>query len=452
MLDREEIARIGSGKWDLPCPEVEVAGRGGTTPRRVVRGHGTITNGTPGELVLTVYSKMDDLSVGAPSPVQLDLPPLGDLRATDIKGRVWTARRCLSRSARHGGNSGFCSSTWELEETTWMHAAPTDRAAQSGQGGAGISLWFFHEMEFEATAWTELVETVGGEPSSKAVVRDTTTFECAPFQCRLRKHDRSTLFSARSAGAAGAHFETRLLESLQFALMQRCDWTVRQVTVGSETCVTVRPVPRPHETWFWVSRHQDERAKASDWGLMAKYYSFVSQEPASGLHPVSRYLAGLIHASGSTVEAFTLALGTTVEGILDHLYPDEEASPEFVSLVESARAALSEARKAGALECSNSALKTIDRWLGRLTTENGRKSARAKLLALEAQGVVKMPDIEAWETIRNRAVHPSSMPVRPAECGQAGGDPVRLLHGLLNHAICGPRTPPEGQGSPMVEP
>lgn len=426
MVDNDEITQISAGRWDLPCPDVEVEGdlMGN---RVVVQGHGVLSNQVPGKLTLTLYSKeTPGASLRPPN-----FPPHCTIRATDIRGRLWRATDAWHQGSCILETSDFLTSSWKLEEVKWHHGECPPPTAES----ASVSFHFFHALRFDATLRTEVTERVAGENHSQRTTLNIARFQCAAFECQLRDDKGAVHFSAHCEGRPVAGFDTRLLESLQFASMQRCDWSVRRVSTAGQAIATVRPLPRPHQSCFWISRGPNQEAGPTDWELMGQYYSFIRGYAGSEWHPISRYLAGLIQASGSTAEAFTLALGTTVEGLLNELYPDKDAGQDLISGVQAARGVLKEAKRGGRLECTGPVMKAIDRCLGRLITTNGRMSARNKLLALQEEGAVKGADIEAWEVIRNLAVHPGGKPPESDSDGDTAGDPVRLLHSLLNHAI-----------------
>ncbi|MDT8389017.1 MAG: hypothetical protein RRC34_00725 [Lentisphaeria bacterium] len=446
MLDEGEQHRIASCTWDLPCPEIAVLDQGG---QAVATGHGCIANDTIGKLIVTVY--VNHQHHGGRS-YQNRIPHSSTLHCTDIQGRTWVATGFNQSNTCGYGDSHFDVLTFEGEEVAWEYRPIP---GPEFDHYSGFTYLFPDGLRFPANHKREVRHEEDGKQVSWHAGFDTAEFSLGAMNCRIQPMAQGVRF--------GGHLENQdfnpvwpeaALEAIKFVLGSRCAWQIGKVTIKGTVRLTVRACPYPLDSRFGIPPI-DHRPENADhiWRLAVTYFEHLSARGNVVGNPLVKNVNHLIHAGGSTPEAFSLALVTGLEGVLHYAVPSPQPDSEFEAAVDRTRQHIKSGRAAQTLEITKKQWDRIDRAIGRLATPNAQKSAERKLAAMEAEGVVTEKEIKAWQYFRNPAVHPGGGHGKTEEKHDPWSVNV-LFHKLVFHAIgyTGPYSDWSQPGPPLCKP
>ncbi|MET4356425.1 hypothetical protein ABIC08_006388 [Bradyrhizobium sp. RT9b] len=263
---------------------------------------------------------------------------------------------------------------------------------------------------------------------------------------QVTKDDEGFVVRAKSEQALPAYFDTRVEEALRFLLAQSVVARARvqgmQVDLTSATQRSLRtrlgpPISRGSEAFM-----------NSSWQLFDSYLGYILRETKSPYwNTCSNHLHNALEASANSMDAWAIGLGVAVEGVvglLPYALPKEQKAKmkelqKFITKqVNESETHKESGNRIQGLVAGLTAVRAIDRMVW-LTQQGGTESAY----------------VDAWKSLRNRGVHPTTGKTDIASLDyQKYIDELHKVGVLLYHIVfhligyCGPFTDYGGRGFP----
>jgi len=398
---RDVLEAFAAGALELPCPHMELRQEATEHPT-VYAGSGLVRQADDGRLkLMLVSSETGDplaiLKALAPGdthePGKL-LPPdaYHSLTARDVSGAEWRAERVFTDTGSGPGGRTVSGNIFLLE-----HVEPS-----SGEG-TGLQMRIPTDARIPANTSTETTTKVGVK-ERKSWALDAARFEACGFQFSMTT-DMDALCVRAESGEPPlpTHFETRVVEALQFLTGRFLPWSTLQKWSAGTTTTCLRSRHKPErlagELYPPIDyRRQDFKGEWA-WPLFTKYLEhilpFASGDPFR-MHPVSGWLNFARNATAGSVLTLGLALAVAVEGVLN---------AEFARFGKPAKKIK---------ESIDQALAHIREWDGNAKVRSRIEGfvptmktprAQGRLLSLRRKGVAKKDQIAAWSAIRNAGAH-----------------------------------------------
>jgi hypothetical protein len=401
MFVRQTVEDFKKGTLEVLCPKMVLRQEGSNTPQEQT-GSGVIRQDSQGNLefvmlespVVPQGQNIKTFIDGINSLVSGQLMPADSyhsLEAVTLSDVTWKSSR-IRVNPHHGPSGSAYSGPLSLIE----HEESSD------QSSASVSLSVFDDITIPFNDRTDRIVKKGDSEQSSSLL-NVAVFSVGPVKFMLTKEDdHLSIHASTSDSAIPQRLETRIMESLQYVVAQTLSWAVmvkesegRNVTclhstrsgMGKRTASPPISYPNHDFGGKWV------------WPLFGNYLTHVLKftgDDRFQLHPISAWLHHLRNASNSSIFAKGLALGVAVEGILESEFSGVGGlSAEYLKSVEDMIAHINTFGGDATIQA---------RTLGAV---NAMKTTRAKdrLLALQAEGIIRQADVKAWDAIRNRGAH-----------------------------------------------
>ena len=340
------------------------------------------------------------------------------LEADDISGCKWKSNRLqISQSFAPGGSI-------ELGEIYFL-----EQIESSESHNATIKLEILSDVKLPFTEVTKKTVRMGTD-ELVSWERNMARFKVGQVELTITNENNILTVVATSEGTNfPAHFETRILEALQFVAARTLSWGILQKTSDGKSVTCLRS---PDKGQFSTNLslpidyiHLDLAGKWV-WLLFEKYLEHICDFESKDrfqMHPLSAWLHYVRNSSTGSIFAKGLGLGIAVEGILKCKYSKiGRSSPEDVKAVEAMIDHVNYFSGGGNI---------LARTLGALREMQSIR-ATDRLIALQAEGFVRAANVQAWKAIRNSAAH-----ARPPESEeiQEWIDYCYKTEVLINHLI-----------------
>ena len=426
MLSSDTRNSFRQGALELWCPSITIRGVLAGKPVEY-RGPGLIRQDKRRQLSFACVQRppipMDHLlaAINDPLPVGTLVPDdrYVSLEATDLNGWTWRSDRISIDTDSGLAGSRVSGNVYVLE-----HEDSTSHTSSS------MVMEVLADISLPFNATTEMtIQSAGHERTVSR--RNIAQLLVGPFELRFRKEDDSLLVEVSSAtDPFPPHFETRIIESLQFMTGRYLSWGLLETACGGVTKTCLRSPDRNHSSQLSapVDYRRNDIGGRWAWPLFGKYLQHIMVFVGDNrfeMHPLSAWLNYIRGSSAGSIFTRGLALGVAIEGILEAAFPKHGELP---------------ARHAEGIK---SMLEHVQTWQGdeklRERTMGAIRAmlkprAKDRLLDLDANRLVRSADIKAWDTVRNRGAH-----ARPPEREdvQAWIDNCHKAETLLYHLIFG---------------
>jgi hypothetical protein len=229
------------------------------------------------------------------------------------------------------------------------------------------------------------------------ISEENFTAQGCAFQ--VKKGEESFVVRARSDEALPEHFDTRVEETLRFLLAQSVVARVRmhgsrlELHSGSRLTHGTRlgpPISRGSQAFM-----------GNSWQLFDCYLGYILRETNGPYwNPCSNHLHNALEASANSMDAWAIGLGVAVEGVagmISYSLPKEQKT----KLKALQKFIVQQVNESETYKGSGSRIQGL---VGGLT------SIRAidKMIWLAQQGGTDSAYVEAWKSLRNRGVHPTT--------------------------------------------
>lgn len=263
---------------------------------------------------------------------------------------------------------------------------------------------------------------------------------------QVTKDDEGFVIRARSEQPLPEYFDTRVEEALRFLLAQSVITRVKvqgsqvELNSGARRSSSTRLGPP-------ISRGSDAFLNNS-WQLFDCYLGYILRETKTPYwNPCSNHLHNALEASANSMDAWAIGLGVAVEGVagmLSYSLPNEQKTrmkelQKFITTqVNNSDTHKASGNRIQGLVAGLTAVRAID-----------------KMLWLTQQGGTESAYVDAWKSLRNRGVHPTTGKTDIASLDyQKYIDELHKVGVLLYHIVfhligySGPFTDYGGRGFP----
>jgi hypothetical protein len=193
-----------------------------------------------------------------------------------------------------------------------------------------------------------------------------------------------------------SHFDSRLLEAIQFSVAKLAWPIMREVIQGGKQIITLskfRPFNNGH-----VQAAVPDLASEDFFRLIECYYRYAcSVTQGEEAAPLSKKIGGIFTLKGVWLDTIALLLGVSVESLLNEpVYkklgvPGNEDRTKIQKIIDYIGHAPHEPR--------------LKERAARIIGSMKSSSASDRLYVLARAGVIDEADIKAWKSIRNAAAH-----------------------------------------------
>lgn len=318
------------------------------------------------------------------------------LTAGDAEGAMWTADRILPR----------CN--WRYDDTNpivygGLSTIAIDDATEAKDHK--LSLHYFEDAEIPC-------------------IIDTMEFTAAGAAFVVHKGDGVFRVDVNANDPLPEYFHTRIEESLRFLLAQSVSWRVLVRTdQGRYHLELTAARQRSRKTLLEPPIYRGSNSFLEhSWRLFDLYLRYViANTPHPHWNLCSYHLHNACEASANSMDAWAIGLSVAVEGIVNLLaieLPEEKLTP-----LEALRAFVVEQVSLSDVHMVH--IERIRSMMAGLTTVR----AIDKLWRLDEEGKVDPAQIRAWQTLRNKQVHPL-----PSEITDIDDRDYQRPFDLIHHA------------------
>ena len=399
----DTIETFRRGALDIDCTRMIVRQRKNGGPR--FEGRGYLRQAEDGTLVFKLY--VDKKESAEPSVILQMLTggaagstfhdnELYELNATSVDGTNWTATRIAAPRPN-----------WDMRDDTGvlagkMHSIIADPVYPPRTCHL-LRLHFFEEYEVPLHLWTLVTDR-----SPEYGVRDRAEFEACGAKFNVQKLTGSgdTVIEAKSETEFPLGFNLRIQEALQYITGKSAIWRARlEAKNGPFALELASPRPKAARTNFSppISPASTE-FHHHGWPLFARYLAYVvNKTPAAnaeGLwNPVAYHLNNACESTSASVDAWAVGVSVAVEAVasLVELTGDQEKEAQWSGFCERVLTWLD------GQPCLPESVKNRARGL---IGGAGSKGVKQTLRELSERGYVDKENVDAWDKLRNRHVHP----------------------------------------------
>ena len=348
------------------------------------------------------------------------LPPdeYYSLEADDLSGRKWKADRLRVSVSFAPAGSIALGEIYVLEHIESSESQNTT-----------IKLEILSDVKLPFAEATKKTVRVGTD-ELVSWERNVARFKVGQFELTITNENSILTVVATSEKAnAPEYIETRIVEALQYVASRTLSWGILQKTANGKSVTCLRSPDKGQLSTNMslpIDYIHSDLAGKWVWLLLEKYLEHICDFKGKDrfkMHPLSAWLHYVRNTSTGSIFAKGLGLGIAVEGILKCEYSKiGRSSPEDVKAVEAMIDHVNSFSGDG---------NVLARTLGALREMQSIR-ATDKLIALQAEGIIRAADVQAWKAIRNSAAH-----ARPPEREefQKWIDNCYKTEVLINHLI-----------------
>lgn len=260
-----------------------------------------------------------------------------------------------------------------------------------------IILRVFQEIEIPYNTMTESTSSAGNRQSS-STVRNALAFSACACDFFLQTQDNTLLVHAQSRNQLFLeHFETRIIEALQFVTAQPLEWSVltkRQGKKAYSQIVNERKIEAKGHTKPPLSSRVGNEVSFCE--MFNKYLAFIYNFEGRNLHPISAQIRAVTRASQSYFNTEALVLSVAIESIV------QDIDVTLRKLTREEKRWLKKARKY--FETWEGPEHLTNRILG-LCGMISDTSTSARLKQLISLGAITEIQFKAWKRLRNMTAH-----------------------------------------------
>ena len=402
MLVSQISKDFADGVLNFTCPKMELRQEGSDSPI-VYKGSGIITccskrklgfrlicsEATSPELEAKRFLRDNQHKAGE----ILGASSYYSLRATDLYGHTWESSRLHIES--DSGPGGVCMSGE-------LHTLTQSEPFEINMDTVMVDMQFLEDVDLPFNKSTRKYTEVAGEQVASSCGLDRAEIEAGSWRVVLRKENSELMVEARSdGGMIPPHFETRIVETLQFITGRSLSWAIlRKLCDGVET-TTLRSsasienggkLQTPCNLYIWGSTAE------AVWHMFAQYLQHIltfETDPFK-VHPLSAWLNFARGSCKASILNGGLALGVAIEGILNAEFSNvANATNAFKEKLDEVKQYMND---------WTGDLKIKDRIRGAI---GAMSTARAedRLRELVANGTISKDGLHAWKAIRNAGAH-----------------------------------------------
>jgi hypothetical protein len=399
----DTIETFRRGSLDIDCTRMAVRQCKETGPR--FEGRGYLRQAEDGTLLFKLYvdkrtnaelSEIVQMVLGGAAGSIYHDDELYELTATSVDGTNWTAAR-IAAPRPH----------WDMHNDTGvlfgrMHSVVADPVYPPRTGGL-LRLHFFEEYEVPLHLWTLAMDR-----SPEYGVRDRAELEAcgAKFNVQMRKDSGDTVIEAKSETEFPPGFDVRIQEALQYITGRSAIWRAHlEARNGPFALELASPRPKAARTNFDppISPASGEFHQHG-WSLFARYLAYVvnntpATEAEGRWNPVAYQLYNACESTSASVDAWAVGVSVAVEAVasLVELPDDQEKEVQWSDFRQRVLNWLDQ-------QCLPESIQNRARGLIRGA---GNKGVKQTLRQLSERGYVDRGNVDAWDKLRNRHVHPS---------------------------------------------
>lgn len=398
-MKRDELDKLKARTLHLDCTSIELRNHDGS---RTYSGPGYIRQREPAGFEFTVFvaqrMEMKDafariLAPGLCPGVLIPHAHYWSMTATDMCGRKWTAERIPHPSPSGSVDASAHTVGGEMAELIMTEGK------QRATALARCHMRAFGTVRFPRNQFSKTTIAIGQTKSGESSKLNVAQFSGSGFKFELLEEDGETILHAESeTQTLHPFFESRVSESLLFALGTQISWSVIEHFQEGVTTTKLRTperLLRQPASLSPVAFSQVENSVVV-WRLFERYLAYVWPDTESFFHRLSGLVLALIRSADGSIEAEALTAAVEVESVLSGFFEsvavqDDSATRQIDELLIHLKAFPGDA-------------KLIERAVGSVSQ---LKSIRPgdRLRELVRQNAISEANFAAWRKLRNSVAH-----------------------------------------------